>query len=86
MSKCVSARIEIDSSVGDKMIESYEGMQLSEEHISVPDEVDMSSSRRLIVKTFPQVNCMLIFWNLMLIIEPLNYLSWWLGMPVFNSL
>lgn len=57
MSKCVSARIEIDSSVGDKMIESYEGMQLSEEHISVPDEVYMSSSRRLVVKTSPQVIC-----------------------------
>lgn len=38
------------------MIGSYEEMPLSEEHISVPNEDDMGVSRRLLVKTYPQVN------------------------------
>lgn len=42
--------------MGDNTNGSYEEMQSSEEHISIPDEVNMSLSRRANVKTSPQVN------------------------------
>lgn len=38
------------------MIGSYSEMPISEEHINMYDEVNSSLSRRLIVKTSPQVN------------------------------
>lgn len=56
VSKCISASIEIDNCVGDNMIGSYEEMSVSEEHTSMSDEVNISLSRKLIVKTSPQVN------------------------------
>ncbi|KAH6812671.1 ubiquitin-specific protease 26 [Perilla frutescens var. frutescens] len=55
LSKCISARIEIDNCVGDNMIGSLKEMPLSEEHISMSDEVNINLSRRPIVKTSPQV-------------------------------
>lgn len=38
------------------MIGSYNEMPISEEHINIYDEVNLSLSRRPIVKTSPQVN------------------------------
>ncbi|KAK4416768.1 Ubiquitin carboxyl-terminal hydrolase 26 [Sesamum alatum] len=52
-SKCISASIEIDNAVEDNTIGSYKEMPISEEHMS--DEVNVSLSRRAIVKTSPQV-------------------------------
>lgn len=56
MSKCISAEIEIGNCMGDNMKGSYEEMQLSEDHMSTPDDVNMGLSRRPIIKTSPQVN------------------------------
>ncbi|KAL0379180.1 UNVERIFIED_CONTAM: Ubiquitin carboxyl-terminal hydrolase 26 [Sesamum radiatum] len=53
-SKCISARIEIDNAVEDNIIGSYREMPISEEHLSMSDEVNVSLSRRAIVKTSPQ--------------------------------
>ncbi|XP_047975404.1 ubiquitin carboxyl-terminal hydrolase 26 [Salvia hispanica] len=55
VSKCISAEIEIGNCMGDNMKGSYEEMQLSEDHMSTPDDVNMSLSRRPIIKTSPQV-------------------------------
>ncbi|KAL0343137.1 UNVERIFIED_CONTAM: Ubiquitin carboxyl-terminal hydrolase 26 [Sesamum angustifolium] len=54
-SKCISARIEIDNAVEDNIIGSYREMPISEEHLSMSDEVNVSLSRRAFVKTSPQV-------------------------------
>lgn len=42
--------------MGDNTIGSYEEMPVSEEHTSMSDEVNINLSRKLIVKTSPQVN------------------------------
>ncbi|KAL0332705.1 UNVERIFIED_CONTAM: Ubiquitin carboxyl-terminal hydrolase 26 [Sesamum calycinum] len=55
-SKCISARIEIDNAVEDNIIGSYREMPISEEHLSMSDEVNVSLSRRAIVKTSPQTS------------------------------
>lgn len=54
-SKCISARIEINNAVEDNIIGSYPDMPISEEQLSMSDEVNVSLSRRAIVKTSPQV-------------------------------
>ncbi|KAL8477228.1 hypothetical protein ACS0TY_029500 [Phlomoides rotata] len=53
--KCITARIEIDNGPEENMTGSCNDMSIPEEHINMYDEVNMTLSRRPIVKTIPQV-------------------------------
>ncbi|KAL6498056.1 Ubiquitin carboxyl-terminal hydrolase 26 [Orobanche gracilis] len=54
-SKCISARIEIDNCVEDNKTEVYKDMLISEDNVTMFDEVNIRLSGRPIVKTSPQV-------------------------------
>ncbi|XP_073065473.1 ubiquitin carboxyl-terminal hydrolase 26 isoform X1 [Primulina eburnea] len=54
-SKGISAKIEIDSDMGDDNIGTCIDMSIPEEHLHINDGIHNGSSRRLLVKTSPQV-------------------------------